>query len=89
MTIQIALPPQTEAKLREHAAVSGKELTSYVLEALEEKLGLQDAGPADNGHSPQELEEWLAEFRQWVSSHPPLPDEADDSRESIYAGRGE
>jgi hypothetical protein len=34
-------------------------------------------------------EEWVAELRAWAASHKPLPFEADDSRDSIYAGRGE
>jgi plasmid stability protein len=34
-------------------------------------------------------EEWVAELRAWAASHKPLPFEADDDRDSIYAGRGE
>lgn len=33
--------------------------------------------------------EWCSRFEQWTDSHPVLPREADDSRESIYAGQGE
>ncbi|MGH7227216.1 MAG: hypothetical protein ACRELF_28705 [Gemmataceae bacterium] len=35
------------------------------------------------------VEEWVKEWRAWTASHKPLPFEADDDRESIYAGRGE
>jgi hypothetical protein len=34
-------------------------------------------------------EEWIARFRAWVESHPKRAIEFDDSRESIYEGRGE
>ena len=34
-------------------------------------------------------EQRAAAWRQWVASHKPLPIIADDSRESIYEGRGE
>lgn len=34
-------------------------------------------------------EEWVKELHKWAASHKPLPFEADDDRESIYAGRGE
>ncbi len=34
-------------------------------------------------------EEWSRAFREWVESHPRWHSLADDSRESIYAGRGE
>ena len=32
---------------------------------------------------------WVRAFREWAASHPVLPVEADDSRESVYKGRGE
>lgn len=39
----------------------------------------------ENGElSPQE---WCEDFEAWAASHRTLPCEADDSRESIYAGR--
>jgi Arc/MetJ-type ribon-helix-helix transcriptional regulator len=34
-------------------------------------------------------EEWCERFETWAASHRQLPHEADDSRESIYAGRDE
>jgi hypothetical protein len=33
--------------------------------------------------------EWVAKFRAWAESHPKRDIALDDSRESIYAGRGE
>jgi hypothetical protein len=34
-------------------------------------------------------EEWSRAFQEWVQSHLALESIADDSRESIYSGRGE
>ena len=34
-------------------------------------------------------EEWVKAIQQWAESHPKIDKPADDSRESIYAGRGE
>ena len=34
-------------------------------------------------------EEWIRAFREWAASHPVTAVIADDSRESIYEGRGE
>ena len=34
-------------------------------------------------------EQWIADWRAWIASHPDVPALADDSRESIYEGRGE
>jgi hypothetical protein len=38
MTITIELPPETERKLLARAAASGKDVTTLVVEAVEEKL---------------------------------------------------
>lgn len=34
-------------------------------------------------------DEWIARFRAWSESHPRRESIIDDSRESIYTGRGE
>lgn len=40
--------------------------------------------------SPDETkEEWKARLRAWAEGYPDRPVEIDDSRETIYAGRGE
>ena len=44
---------------------------------------------AEDSRLPMSAEQWIAELRAWIASHPRLPYEADDSRESIYEGRGE
>ena len=41
MPLSLRLPPAKEKKVRKEAAKSGKTKTSYVLEAIDEKLGLQ------------------------------------------------
>jgi hypothetical protein len=38
---------------------------------------------------PPSVEEWSRALRAWAASHPRLDQAADDSRESIYEGRGE
>lgn len=51
--------------------------------------------PANGGAGEKPLyetatpEEWANAFRDWAASHPFLPVIADDSRETIYEGRGE
>lgn len=37
----------------------------------------------------QDKEQWAAAFEQWIKSNHDVSGVADDSRESIYAGRGE
>ena len=83
MTIRLDLSPETEAKLREQARASGKDVEGFVREAVEQKLA---SAPAASLTPEQRLQL----FREWVASHPKRPGvHMDDSRESIYAGRGE
>lgn len=88
MTVTINLPPETEAKLREQADRKGTSLEEFL-------SGLAQSWAGANGSvamkSPDEKpqEQWEQEWRAWAASHKPLPIIADDSRESIYAGRGE
>ncbi len=44
-----------------------------------------------NGQAGAELspDEWIRQFRDWAVSHPRRQIQIDDSRESIYEGRGE
>ena len=39
--------------------------------------------------TPLSREEWSRALREWAADHPLIEGVADDSRESIYAGRGE
>ncbi|MFT3882855.1 MAG: CopG family transcriptional regulator [Gemmatales bacterium] len=95
MTVTLSLPPETERALKANATRRGVSLEHYALELLE-----RDNPPADEvkvctppitvNNTPlptkeQRLQAWIA-----LTSHPrPLPYEADDSRESIYAEDGE
>jgi hypothetical protein len=89
MSVTIPFPPEIEAKLRQRAAAAGKDVGSFVREAVEEKLALP--GRPDESNAAQ----WLAEFDAWMrgvaareSAYPP-GFVADDSRETVYEGRGE
>ncbi len=85
MNLILNLPPDTESKLRQMAQRTSKAPEAMALEALDEKLA--DAEPASVERS---REAWLAGLHAWASSHQVSRAETvDDSRESIYAGRGE
>lgn len=89
MTLQIALTPEMEAKLRERAAALGKDPASFVQDVVEYELGIIDASDSAGPKSRFTKEQRIAELEAWAASHAPLPYEVDDSRESIYEGRGE
>lgn len=86
-TLTIPLPTETAATLREQAAAAGTDVASFVLEAVKEKLASVGEFAADQPRLTKE--ERIAEWLEWTASHQALGYEVDDSRESIYAGRGE
>lgn len=84
MTLTLSFPPDVEAKLRERAAAAGTDVAAVVQEAVNHAL------QAGNTNMPSKSsEERIREFDQWVASHKPVAHFVDDSRESIYSGRGE
>jgi hypothetical protein len=84
MNLVLHLPPETEAKLIEQATATGTAPEELALRALEEQLAMSPQSP-----SAISADEWVADVRAWAAKHRYLSGDADDSRESIYAGRGE
>jgi hypothetical protein len=86
VTLELELSPETEAKVRQLAASTGKNIEAIVLEALAEKLDETDSQPSRPSLTQQE---WREKLRAFIDLHPVVSHFVDDSRESIYAGRGE
>ncbi len=63
----LKLPPGTEKKLQKAAAKSGKSKTAFILEAVDEKLGLH-----------KNREKLVREFVGWMSH-----DEAEELRRAV------
>jgi hypothetical protein len=86
MTVQVKIPSATEAKLRERAAATGQDVESFILQAVAEKLAESDSQfqlPSRN------CNDWTEKLHLCIDLHPAATHFVDDSRESIYAGRGE
>lgn len=91
MTISITFPAEIETTLRRQAAATGKDLATYVQDVVTESLVQDDLVQDDEAvpvrrPSPAEFAQRL---ESWIALHPILDHAIDDSRESIYAGRGE
>jgi plasmid stability protein len=84
MTLNLSLSPQSEARLRERAAAAGKDVATFVREAVEEKLASAGVTGAEMAAA-----QWSNELHAWAAKHRPPAQVVDDSREGIYAGRGE
>lgn len=87
MNLNLTIPAAAEALLREQAAAAGKAVEEYVLEVVTEKLAHSSAAalPA----TPLQGEQWRHEFDALLASAPTVSHQVDDSRASIYEGRGE
>ncbi len=67
MPVSLRIPPAKEAKIKRAAAKSGKSKTAFILEALDEKIGLQ-----------KNREQLIREFAGWLSH-----EEAEELRQAI------
>lgn len=86
MILSLNLSPETEARLKTQALKSGKSPEELVLEALTERL-TSDGSDSDDQITAKRRKQ---EFQAWLAAHPSVPGtNVDDSRESIYEGRGE
>jgi hypothetical protein len=82
LKLELQLEPRVEERLRDLAAKTGINLDEYVARLVESCFPAPPA-PVLTG------EAWERELRAWAASHKPLSTPVDDSRESIYQGRGE
>lgn len=83
MNLTLHLSPETSAKLKEQASLTGKSPEELAVAALQEMLAIGAESMAASSTAQ------LAALRAWLESMPGGSPEADLSRESIYGNRGE
>jgi hypothetical protein len=86
MSAPFEIKPETAEMLTAQAKAHGVSVDDYLRSLLPPTNGHAEEKPLYETATP---EEWVSAFREWAASHPVLPVFADDSRESIYQGRGE
>ncbi|RIK73843.1 MAG: hypothetical protein DCC68_24200 [Planctomycetota bacterium] len=84
MILNLHVPVEKEAKLREAAAAAGQDVETFVLNAVDERLS--EEVPTEPRLSKEDFQAWLDNL---IAMHPQVTHFVDDSRESIYEGRGE
>lgn len=84
VNLRIEVPANLELLLKERAQQAGVPVESFVLQAVTERLA--ESETTDSSINAEEFSLWL---RQWADRFPKLDLAVDDSRDSIYAGRGE
>jgi hypothetical protein len=80
MNITLPLSPERQAQLERSAAAAGIDLSSFIMEAVDEKLDERNGSSAE----PVPYEQWLGEFRSWITGRRSRNPQLDDERESIY-----
>jgi hypothetical protein len=91
MTVTLDLPSELVQRLNEQAARHGKTLEMYLKDVAKQAAEASNSTFDDRRNLQTELtpEQWATELRAWATSHKPVNHFVDDSRDSIYAGRGE
>jgi len=92
MAITLDLPAEAVRLLKEKAARAGQTLENYLQELAKRDVRAANGSPSvDSQAVPSALptEEWVARWYAWAERQLPRAVVLDDSRESIYAGRGE
>lgn len=82
LAMKLRLSKQASDCLAQRAAAAGKDVADVASDLIEHAVTIDS--PADMPY-----EQWVTEFRAWISGHKPVSHFVDDGRESIYAGRGE
>jgi hypothetical protein len=91
MNVTLSLSPEIEDKLRRKAKRFEKTLEQYLLKLAEDAASTEPT-LAPGEKYPEELsaEEWIARWHEFCNNAPQRNTGfVDDSRESIYEGRGE
>ena len=86
MNLSVNVPPNLEDILKTQANAAGKDVESFVLETLEQALVQSTQQQLKHALTHEQFREQLQHF---IDLHPRGDSSMDDSRESIYAGRGE
>jgi plasmid stability protein len=85
MNVSINFPAEIETTLLRRAAATGKDIGTIVKEFVTERLAEESPPPAKAASH----DEFMARLHKIIDLHPMTNGSVDDSRESIYAGRGE
>jgi len=83
------IQPAVLTRLTSHAQRAGKTVNDLLQDMLDERERSTQQQEEPTTRAQMTPDEWSRALRTWAASHPVSPVLADDSRESLYAGRGE
>src|SRR4051812_42865946 len=85
MNLSVSFPADLESALRERAAAAGKDVETFVRQLVIDEVNEEPAAT----RRTRSHEEFVSRLREMIQRHGIRNGKFDDSRESIYAGRGE
>jgi hypothetical protein len=85
MNVSINFPSEIETVLLRRAAAAGQDVESFIRKVVADSLAETDIAVPPR----KQPAEFRKRLESWIALHPKLEHAIDDSRESIYAGRGE
>ncbi|MFV0444136.1 MAG: hypothetical protein ACK5Q5_11255 [Planctomycetaceae bacterium] len=85
MTTQLELPSELEIALRQRAAAVGQNVESFLWQVVDDAVDQEKSPPVQ----PRRVHDLRQRLEAWAARHPVVDRPVDDSRESIYEGRGE
>jgi hypothetical protein len=88
MQLNISLPAEIETALRRRAAAAGQDVDTFVARVVTDEL-TDEIESAVTRPKYRSHEEFKAKLDEIIQRHNVRNGNFDDSRESIYAGRGE
>ena len=80
--------PEVLTRLAEHAQRAGKTINDLLNDMLDERECMTPQKVDRTKAVDVTADEWARALRAWAATHPVGAALADDSRESIYEGRG-
>ncbi len=83
------IQPAVLTRLAEHARRAGKTINDLLKDMLDERECMTPQKVERTKTVDVTADEWSHALRAWAASHPIHTVLADDSRQSIYEGRGE
>ena len=88
MALHIELPVDLETALLARAAAEGKDVSTLIREVVAERVAASEAAESLRP-AVRSSRGFAQRLQAWTDLHPRIGRPVDDSRESIYAGRGE
>lgn len=86
MNLELSIPVEAETRLYELAAAAGRSVEQFEWDAVAEKLAVTSL--ASQATTPLSGSAWQREFDALLLAAPRVSHPVDDSRESVYEGRG-